>query len=157
MGYFRQLLLSIILPLLPAAASLHAKKETTKLQKLYRVSLPILLIVGLSACLGFVILIPSFIRFWLGAGYEPVILACQIICWAVFFNLLTGPGVYILQAMNRQKPVLIMSTAALILFCTFTYIAARINGFNSIFIANVAAEAIVTFSFLIWIKKKKAI
>lgn len=152
-GYFRQLLLSLILPILPAAAAIQAKKETDKLRKLYTVSLWILMGFGLIVSIGFVVLIPYFIRFWLGAGYEPVILASQIICWAVLFNLLTGPGVYILQGINKQKPILLLSFTSMVLFLVFTLAGARVGGYNAIFIGNVLAEVIVGIVFLWWCRK----
>lgn len=157
MGYFRQLLLSSVLPLLPAAAALHAKNEKSKLKKLYRLSLPLLFLIGFFACLALVFITPIVINLWLGSDYQPVIIITQILCWAVFFNLLTGPAVYILQAMNRQKPVLIMSFSAMILFFIFTYLGAKIYGFNTLFIGNVVAETIASVYFIFWFSKSEII
>ena len=155
MGYFRQLLLSTVLPLLPAASALHAKNEKTKLKKLYRLSLPLLFIIGIIACLGLTLTIPYVVNFWLGPDYQPVIIISQILCWAVFFNLLSGPAVYILQAMNNQKPVLIFAFVTMLLFFAFTFIGGKFYGFNALFIGNVIAETIAVIYFLAWFKRKK--
>jgi O-antigen/teichoic acid export membrane protein len=124
-GYFRQMLLSVILPLMPAASSYHAKNQTDKLRKLYKTSLQAILGFGVIATGVFIATVPTFIKFWLGLGFEPVVFASQLISLAVFFNLVTGPGYSVLQGIGRQKPLLINAVFGLISFLVFTSLFAR--------------------------------
>jgi O-antigen/teichoic acid export membrane protein len=154
-GYFRQFLLSAILPLLPAASSYHAKKETQKITKLYQLSLLALVGFGGLSTLVFYVLSPYVISLWLGPEYSPVIRASQLLSFAVFLNLLAGPGFSILQGIGKQKPLLITAVFGLVSFLLLTTLFALPYGFNGIFVGNIAGELVATFVFLFWIWKKK--
>lgn len=154
-GYFRQFLLSAILPLLPAASAYHAKKQTQKIYRLYRFSLLALTGLGGITTIAFIIFSPFIISLWLGPEYTPVIRASQIISVAVFLNLLAGPGFSILQGIGKQKPLLVTSVFGLIAFLVFTTIFAILYGFNGIFVGNIFAELALAFGFLVWIWKTK--
>jgi len=154
-GYFRQFLLSIVVPLMPAASEYHAKKQTEKIKRLYWTSLGALFGVGTAMTVSFIVAAPFIISLWLGPEYSPVVAASQLISVAVLFNLLTGPGFSILQAIDKQKPLLFTSFIGLITFAVLTSVFALSIGFNGIFVGNIVAEFVVGSGFLWWIWSSK--
>ncbi len=107
--YARTFITAVFSPMLPAASVLHAGKERALLVGLYRRACKFLALGAVPFCLLVVGLAQPFIRLWMGEGFELAALTLQLLMPFYLVNVLTVPGVFILNGINR--PEVAMRTA----------------------------------------------
>lgn len=125
--------------LFPTFVRLH-ENSILDLKKIYFKSVALLSILGLIVASFLFLLAPVIINLVYGAGYQPSIIALEILSFAIFFQFIHIPGAHLLFATEKfLKPVIYLS----ILAVGFNIIA------NLIFIPSygfVAAAAITVLS-----------
>lgn len=101
--YARTFVMTLFSPMIPAAAALHAQAEQEVLVGLYRRSFKFAALIAIPCCLLVVGLAQPFIRVWMGEGFALSALTLQLLMPVYLFNILTSPGVFLLNGMNRPE------------------------------------------------------
>lgn len=99
----RGLPLLVVSAVLPAASELGAKSDQESLKILYFRSMKYVAMTVLPITALVMLLAVPFIKLWLGEGFERSVLTLQILVFGYLFNILTGPGAYILNGTGRPQ------------------------------------------------------
>lgn len=97
----RMLVISLFAPMVPAASALHATEGEDILTGLYRRSLKYMAATAIPLSVIVISLVHPFIRTWMGEGYDVSSLTLQLLTAAFMVNLMTGPGVFVLNGINK--------------------------------------------------------
>lgn len=92
---------SIFRPLVPAASSLQAASKNESMAGLYRRSFKYMSLLSIFISFLIIALAHPFVRTWMGPGYETSAFTMQLLTAVYMITLLTGPGVFILNGMNK--------------------------------------------------------
>ena len=109
--YARTFVVSLFSPMMPAASDLHARGERQLLPGLYRRAFKFAVLVAVPCFLLGAGLAYPFVSCWMGAGFELSALTLQLLLPVYLLNVLTAPGVFLLNGMGR--PELAMKAAVL--------------------------------------------
>lgn len=107
----RTFLASIFTPIIPAASTLHAQDDSTRLIGLYNRSFKYLAVTAIPFSFLVISLAHPFVRTWLGDGFEKTAVTIQFLMAAYLVNLVPGPGSFVLTGMN--KPEITMKASVL--------------------------------------------
>ncbi len=94
---------SIFSPMVPAASTLHAIDDGERVTGLYRRSFKYMAIAAIPISILVIVLAHPFIRTWLGPDFETSAFTLQLLTFSYMFNLLTGPGCFILSGINKPQ------------------------------------------------------
>jgi len=97
----RMLVISLFAPMVPAASALHATEGEDVLTGLYRRSLKYMAATAIPLSAIVISLAHPFIRTWMGKGYDVSSLTLQLLTAAFMVNLMTGPGSFVLNGINK--------------------------------------------------------
>lgn len=97
----RMLVISLFAPMVPAASALHATEEEDVLTGLYRRSLKYMAATAIPMSVIVISLAHPFIRTWMGEGYDVSSISLQLLTAAFMVNLMTGPGAFVLNGINK--------------------------------------------------------
>lgn len=98
--------------LFPTFVRLH-ENSILDLKKIYFKSVALLSILGLIVASFLFLLAPVIINLVYGAGYQPSIIALEILSFAIFFQFIHIPGAHLLFATEKfLKPVIYLSILA---------------------------------------------
>lgn len=101
--YARTFVLALFSPLLPAVSELHARREHAYLAGLYHRSCKFMAMLAIPFCLLVVGLAHPFFNYWMGAGYGLAATTLQLLLPVYLLHILTSPGVYILNGIDRPE------------------------------------------------------
>lgn len=99
----REIPLLLLSAIIPAASELDARNETEILRELFLRSMKYLALMALPLTLVVILTADPFITLWLGVGYRKSAITLQILMIGYCFNLLTGPGFFILVAGGKPQ------------------------------------------------------
>ncbi|MBT0653787.1 oligosaccharide flippase family protein [Geobacter luticola] len=99
----RSFIASIFSPMVPAASALHATDEHEKVAALYRRSFKYMTMAAIPFSFLVIALAHPFVRTWMGTGYEVSALTMQLLMAAYMVALMTGPGAFILNGINKPQ------------------------------------------------------
>lgn len=99
----RMLVVSVFTPMVPAASSLQATNEYEKVAGLYKRACKYMALAAIPLSVLIISLAHPFIRTWMGEGFEISAYTLQFLMAAYMFNLLTGPGSFILSGINMPE------------------------------------------------------
>ena len=99
----REIPLLLLRAILPAASEMDAAKNRDALNILYFRSLKYIVLVGVCMLTVTFLLAEPFLALWLGTGYETSANTLKILMAGYFFNILTGPGFFILNGMGKPQ------------------------------------------------------
>lgn len=102
-SYVRTFIAALFSPLSPAASEIHAKKEFSLLAGLYNRSFKFMAMLAIPFCLLVIVLAQPFVQMWMGEGFALAALTLQLLLPAYLVNVLTGPGAFILNGINRPE------------------------------------------------------
>lgn len=92
---------SMFSPMVPAASTLHAVENMEKVAGLYRRSIKYMVIISIPCGFLVIALAHPFFLTWMGPGYDISAYTLQLLSASYMFNLLTGPGAFILSGINK--------------------------------------------------------
>ena len=101
--YARTFVLALFSPMLPAVSELHVRNEHFFLAGLYRRSMKFMAMIAIPFGLLVIGLAHPFIRSWMGEGYGLAATTLQLLLPLYLLNILTSPGTYILNGINRPE------------------------------------------------------
>lgn len=101
--YARTFVLALFSPMLPAVSELHVRNEHFFLAGLYKRSLKFMAMISIPFCLLVIGLAHPFIRIWMGDGFGLAATTLQLLLPVYLLNMLTSPGAYILNGINRPE------------------------------------------------------
>lgn len=134
------------LALFPVLARLH-EGQTARIKPLYFSALKIMLGAGLATALGYIVLLPEAIKYFL-PNYLPAVGAVKILALSIPFMFIHIPGAQILLSTDKYiKPVLILSLLTLSFNLILNLIFIPSFGFIAASWVTAASEA---FSFLVF-------
>lgn len=99
----REIPLLLLRAILPAASEMDAGKNREALHILYFRSMKYIVLVGVCMLTVTFLLADPFLALWLGTGYETSAMTLKILMAGYFFNILTGPGFFILNGMGKPQ------------------------------------------------------
>jgi len=99
----REIPLLLLNAILPAASEMDAGKNREALNILYYRSLKYIVLIGVCLLTVTFLLADPFLYLWLGTGYEISANTLKILMAGYFFNILTGPGFFILNGMGKPQ------------------------------------------------------
>jgi len=99
--YAKTFLGVLFAPIVPAVSALQAKNEHGMIAGLYKRSFKFMALLSIPFCFLIIALADPFIRIWMGPGFGLSALTLQLLLPAYLLNVLTGPGVFILNGINR--------------------------------------------------------
>jgi O-antigen/teichoic acid export membrane protein len=99
----REIPLLLLRAILPAASEIDAGKNREALNVLYFRSLKYIVLVGVCLLTVTFLLADPFLDLWLGTGYATSANTLKILMAGYFFNILTGPGYFILNGMGKPQ------------------------------------------------------
>ena len=101
--YARTFVMTLFSPMIPAASALHAEHDQGVLAGLYRRSFKFAALIAIPCCLLVVGLAHPFIHVWMGEGFALSAVTLQLLLPIYLLNILTSPGVFLLNGMNRPE------------------------------------------------------
>ena len=143
----------LISAIFPAAAELDAKQDNDSLSQLYYRSLKYLVVMSMPLSIAVIFMARPFINLWLGAGYEKSVITLQILSFAYFINILTGPGYFILNGMGKPEYSMKASLLGGFLNLILSIFLAIKMGYFGVVIATACALSIGAFYFTIFAVK----
>lgn len=102
-AYARTFMTALFSPMLPAAAVLHLHADREQLAGLYRRACKFLVLLAIPFVLLVMALAPAFITLWVGPGFELAALTLQLLLPVYLVNVLTVPGVFVLNGIGRPQ------------------------------------------------------
>ncbi len=99
----REIPLILLRAILPAASEIDAVRDRGALDELYFRSMKYIVLVGVCLLTVTIQFADPFLFLWLGPGYEISAVTLKILMVGYFFNILTGPGFFILNGMGKPQ------------------------------------------------------
>jgi O-antigen/teichoic acid export membrane protein len=99
--YAKTFLGVLFAPIVPAVSALQAKNEHAMIAGLYNRSFKFMVMLAVPFCLLVVALANPFIGLWMGPGFGLSVITLQLLIPAYLVSVMTGPGTYILNGINR--------------------------------------------------------
>jgi O-antigen/teichoic acid export membrane protein len=118
--YAKTFLGVLFAPIVPAVSALQAKNEHVMITGLYNRSFKFMVMLAVPFCLLVIALANPFIRMWMGPGFGLSAFTLQLLIPAYLLNVLTGPGTFILNGINRPDIAMrsaLLAGAANLLLC----------------------------------------
>ena len=144
----RAIPLLLISAIFPAASELEAKADKETLHELYFRSLKYVILVGLPSSLLIILIANPFITLWLGKGYEKSALTLQILTVAYLFNIITGPGFFILNGIGKPQYAMKTSILAILLNLFLSILLVIKIGYFGVVIGTLTAMIITAGYFV---------
>jgi O-antigen/teichoic acid export membrane protein len=144
----RQIPLMLISAILPAASELEAKTDKESLYALYFRSTKYVVLIGLPVSLLIILLANPFIDLWLGKGFEKSVLTLQILMIGYFFNIMIGPGFFILNGIGKPQYGMRSSILAAILNLALSILLVIKIGYFGVVIGTLTAMIIAASYFI---------
>lgn len=107
----RVLIATIFTPIAPAASELQVCDAHEKIVGLYQRSFKYISMTAIPGSVLVIALAPPFIKTWMGPGYGTSAITLQLLMVSVMMSLLTVPGAFILNGLN--KPHIAMKSSLL--------------------------------------------
>lgn len=117
----RAFVATLFTPVTPAASDIEARAETALLAGLYRRAFKFMVLIAVPFGLLVVALAQPLVALWMGPGFELAALTLQLLMPVYMVNVLTGPGYYILNGINRPDVGMrsaLFAGAANLMLCT---------------------------------------
>lgn len=126
--YMRQAVLALVTVLVPAASEMEANKEFVRLKELTIMSAKVVFLVVLPLGIGGVVVGESFIRLWMGSGYDDsaVVLAILVVGQAVALSQY-GPEIMLI-GINRHRNLAIVMMIIACINITLSLVFVRMWG-----------------------------
>lgn len=99
--YAKTFLGVLFAPIVPAVSALQAQDERAMITGLYTRSFKFMALIAIPFCFLVVALANPFIRLWMGTGFGLSALTLQLLVPAYLVSVLTGPGIFVLNGINR--------------------------------------------------------
>lgn len=99
--YAKSFLSVLFAPMVPAASALQATNDHVLIGGLYKRSFKFMVLLAVPFTLLVMAAAGPFIRIWMGSGFALSALTLQLLMPAYLINILTGPGTFILNGINR--------------------------------------------------------
>ncbi len=99
--YARSFLSVLFTPMVSAVSALPVQNEHTLITGLYHRSFKFMVMLAVPFCLLVIAIASPFIQMWMGPGFGLSAITLQLLMPAYLINILTGPGTFILNGMNR--------------------------------------------------------
>jgi O-antigen/teichoic acid export membrane protein len=99
--YAKSFLSVLFAPMVPAASALQATNDHELIGGLYKRSFKFMVLLAVPFTLLVMAAAVPFIRIWMGPGFALSALTLQLLMPAYLINILTGPGTFILNGINR--------------------------------------------------------
>ena len=144
----REIPLLLILAIFPAASELEAKTDKESLYKLYFRSMKYVALIALPISLSVILLADPFMNLWLGKGYGRSVLTVQILIVGYFFNIITGPGFFILNGIGKPQYGMKSSILAAVLNLTLSIVLVTRIGYFGVVIGTTTSMIIAAGYFI---------
>jgi len=99
--YARSFLSVLFTPMVSAVSALKVQDDQALITGLYHRSFKFLVMIAVPFCLLVIAIATPFIQMWMGPGFALSAITLQLLMPAYLLNILTGPGTFILNGMNR--------------------------------------------------------
>jgi len=101
-AYYAKTFLSVLFtPMVPAVSALKAHNEHALITGLYQRSFKFMAMLAVPFCFLVMAISTPFIQMWMGPGFDLSAITLQLLMPAYLVNILTGPGSFILNGINR--------------------------------------------------------
>jgi O-antigen/teichoic acid export membrane protein len=97
----RSFLSVLFTPMVSAVSAMKVQNEQALITGLYHRSFKFLVMLAVPFCLLVIAVASPFIQMWMGSGFALSAITLQLLMPAYLINILTGPGTFILNGMNR--------------------------------------------------------
>ncbi|MDD5546635.1 MAG: flippase [Candidatus Omnitrophica bacterium] len=144
----RELPLLLVSAVFPAASELDARDDKETLHKLYFRSMKYVILIGLPMSVAAILLANPFIALWLGKGYEMTALTLQILIVGYFFNMITGPGFFILNGLGKPQYGMRSSILSTFLKLTLSILLVVKIGYFGVVIGTAVSMIIAAIYFI---------
>lgn len=145
----RTFLASIFTPIIPAASTLHAQDDSTRIVGLYNRAFKYLAVTTIPFSFLVISLAHPFVRIWLGEGFEKTAVTIQCLMAAYLVNLVPGPGSFVLSGMNKPEITMKASVFAGGINLIGCIILVKTVGYYGVIIAITASLVISAGYFLL--------
>lgn len=99
--YARSFLSVLFAPMVSAVSAMNIKNDQALITGLYHRSFKFLVMLAVPFTLLVIAVAAPFIKMWMGTGFALSAITLQLLMPAYLINILTSPGTYILNGMNR--------------------------------------------------------
>lgn len=144
----RVLIATIFTPLAPAASELQACDAHEKIVGLYRRSFKYISMVAIPSSLLVIALAPPFVRTWMGTGYGTSAITLQLLMAAGMMSLLTAPGAFMLNGINKPHIAMKSSLLAGGLNLVLCLVLVRVFGYYGVVSAILISITVSALYFL---------
>lgn len=101
--YVRTFVMALFSPILPAASELQANEERQLLVGLYQRAFKFAVLIAVPLLFLVAGLAYPFVSLWMGAGFELSALTLQLLMPIYLVNILTGPGMFLLNGIGSPE------------------------------------------------------
>ncbi|MBM4168211.1 MAG: hypothetical protein FJ215_03520 [Ignavibacteria bacterium] len=153
----RQIPVLMLQPLLPAASDFEARQATENLRSLYLRSMKYVFVLAVPV-LGFLgAFAEPFTIVWLGVRDHHIILTLQILVFANFVNLMTGPGYFISLGIGRPDYSMYSAVVGLVIHVVLSVVLVQILGYYGAVMGSFVALIAGAWVFLHLIQRHMAV
>ncbi len=145
----RALIASMFTPMIPAASALNAAEEHGRVSGLYRRAFKYMVLADLPLSVLVIALARPFVRTWLGGGYGQTALTMQLLMAAFMLNLLTGPGSFLLNGINKPEVNMRASLFGGLLNLALCLSLVRWIGYYGV-VVGLSASLIISGAYFVW-------
>lgn len=101
-AYYAKSFLSVLFaPMVSAVSALKVQNDQAVITGLYNRSFKFMVMLAVPFSLLVIAIANPFIRMWMGPGFGLAAITLQLLMPAYLINIMTGPGTFILNGMNR--------------------------------------------------------
>jgi len=129
-AYYAKSFLSVMFaPMVPATSALHANNEHGLISGLYNRSFKFMALLAIPFCFLVIAIADPFILLWMGPGFSLSAITLQLLMPAYLINIMTGPGTFILNGINRPDVAMRSAIFAGIANLILCYVLIKILGY----------------------------
>ena len=156
---YRLMYIALMLPnainiaVYPVMSRLYSSSSSQSLKLLYERYFKYMLIVGIPLGFGTSILAKQIILLLYGSGYEPSIIALQILVWTIVFTFAGAAYIQLLQSINKQLIITKISIICLIINIVINLILIPPYNYVGASIATLITETVLV-SYIIYVSYK---
>lgn len=134
-AYYAKTFLAVLFaPIVPAVSALQAQNEHAMITGLYNRSFKFLVVLAVPLCLLMMALANPFIMMWMGPGFGLSAITLQLLLPAYLINVMTGPGSFILNGINRPDVAMRSTLFAGITNLLLCFVLVKVVGYFGLII-----------------------
>lgn len=153
-SYARTFITALFSPMLPAVSALNHHSDPTLLTGLYRRACKFIVLISIPFGLLVIALAPPFIALWMGPGFELAALTLQLLLPAYLLNVLTVPGVFLLNGIGRPQIAMRAALCAGLVNVSLCLLLVKFAGYFGLIAGVISSLTLAALYFVVMLHRE---